>query len=420
MSSMSSQKGTFRQKYMQPSLIWNVGAQKTSPPRKGSGPWEQYSPEADSGVSRLRDSFTSMSSQRAFAFRGSTSSYDRSSTDALLEELEAEIEMSEAGAVEDVQVVAPLEYGAAVASNPDVPTNLDDPTQGTAVVNDLAPLQPPAANVQDGKAECQEPDSQLAPSKDSCDDGTHALLMSALMDMKSEYAKLAGLFSQNMQQLSKSTRWACAPLSSSSLSGKRWDPARACSCCLQQPQLMMACTADKLRRRRRQSSVPIAWQRDGLTCHKRSEPYCCTPAHNACRRQIDVSRLYMRMLPRQGDAYNAQAINPAMVGHLGTCAADAPHDPQGAAEPARTQSVPAAAAVAMPQSTAKDAQPCTTAEAPARDSTDRSQRTLELKACALLPPHCSYQWHPGHAPNSQTRLLVGLQIRASEPRYFWA
>ena len=115
--------------------------------------------------------------------------------------------MSEASIAEDAQV-APEAESARVESKAAHATDLDNPAQGTADHREGEAPQVPAADEHAVKAEVQEPDMQAAVGKDSGDDGTHALLMTALMDMKSEYAKLAGLFSQNMQQLNKATRWA--------------------------------------------------------------------------------------------------------------------------------------------------------------------------------------------------------------------
>ena len=89
-------------------------------------------------------------------------------------------------------------------------TDLDNPAQGTADLAGKWRAPQPACSscAKLSKQRYRIPDTQTAASKDNGDDGSHALLMSALMDMKSEYAKLAGLFSQNMQQLNKATRWA--------------------------------------------------------------------------------------------------------------------------------------------------------------------------------------------------------------------
>ena len=179
-SDVPAGQGTFRNKYLQPTLVWNTGGAKIkSVVRTLTATDLDYHPGDDTVSSSVKDSFTSLGRSAIFTGSPSTAYEDLCISDELLAELEAEIEVSEAQIPRQPAAAAAVETAAPAAQ-------LDTAVCSTAGLTD-APVAHPAADLQSAA----EASTDTGPDSNAGKDRAHAVLLEELSTSKAETAQLA-------------------------------------------------------------------------------------------------------------------------------------------------------------------------------------------------------------------------------------
>ena len=188
-------QGTFRSKYLQPTLSWNTGLAKPKAfVRTLTATDEDYQLESPSAP--INDSFTSMNEQPA-RFPGSPSAAyeDLCISDELLAELEAEIEHSEQQ--------TPRRSAPAESARKQNATAQGAAAQLGSSVDSMASDTGPDAHPQ-VLVVAEDSIKSVHGSTDADGARAHDMLLEALASSKSENAQLAAALADVMQQLEHS------------------------------------------------------------------------------------------------------------------------------------------------------------------------------------------------------------------------
>lgn len=190
-------QGTFRSKYLAPTLVWNTGTTKSFV-RTLTATDDDHQPDHEFITASVSDSFTSVNAQRT-VFSGSpdTAYEDLCISDELLAELEAEIEQS-------VQQTPRMrEASAASARQQPLPVTVPAARRSsyltTAVLSDAQLVTAPLADI--AKISEQSIDIAAHGNTDTDEAKAHDMLLEALSTSKAENAKLAAALTDAVQQL---------------------------------------------------------------------------------------------------------------------------------------------------------------------------------------------------------------------------